>query len=416
MSNIVVENCTIFNGFDEVVERNLNVHVVAGVIRQITSSDIADSDAQRIDAGGRTLMPGLIDSHVHVVATLNDYRANAEVPDVLIALQAATIMKNMLDRGFTSLRDAGGATWTLASATESGLIEGPRLFVSARALSQTCGHGDHRGRNVLYSADTIPLRAGNVSRVVDGVDAVRKAVREQLQEGARQIKLMVSGGVSSETDPLHWTGFSLEEIRAAVEEAEAADTYVMAHAYTARAIQRAVACGVRTIEHGNLVDEATALEMADKRVYAVPTLAVYDAAATFGRLAGRSEESLARTEKVRGAGLRSLELFRDAGVKMGFGTDLSGDWHQLQGIEFAIRAKVLKPIEILRSTTSVGAEILRMEGSIGCICEGAIADLLIVDGNPLENIEILGGQGDHLSMIMKAGRIHKNRLSPAGSP
>ena len=224
------------------------------------------------------------------------------------------------------------------------------------------------------------------------------------------MKVMASGGVASPTDPIANTQYSRPELGAIVEEAEAAQTYVMAHAYSARAIRRAAECGVRTIEHGNLVDEETARFMAERGVYAVPTLVTYEALAEEGAALGLPPESVAKIGDVREAGLRSLEIFRQAGVRMAYGTDLLGEMHRHQSSEFVIRARVLPVFEVIRSATTTAAEVLHMEGRLGVIAPGALADLLVVDGNPLADLGVLLDQGTHIDAIMKGGRFHKNRL------
>jgi imidazolonepropionase-like amidohydrolase len=371
-----------------------------------------EADAQVIDLDGRTLMPGLIDCHVHVLASNANLGMNALQPNAIIMYRALPILEAMLNRGFTTVRDAGGADWALARSIALGLVPGPRIFAAGKALSQTGGHGDMRARGELLLSEPCSccFRAGAIARVVDGVDNVRLAVREELQQGANQIKIMASGGVSSPTDPIANTQYSEAEIRAIVDEAEAANTYVMAHAYTARAIRRAIECGVRTIEHGNLVDADTAKLMAEKGAFAVPTQVTYEMLAKHGAEAGLPPDSVAKIEDVRLAGRNALKLFADAGVEMGYGSDLLGDMHQYQSHELQIRAEVLGNLAALRSATSVAAKILQREGQLGCIAEGAIADLLVVDGNPLENIDCLVGQGEHLAMIIQEGSIKKNTL------
>ncbi|MGV6394301.1 amidohydrolase family protein [Pseudomonas caspiana] len=372
----------------------------------------AEADAQVIDLDGRTLMPGLIDCHVHVLASNANLGMNALQPNAIIMYRALPILEAMLNRGFTTVRDAGGADWALARSIALGLVPGPRIFAAGKALSQTGGHGDMRARGELLLSEPCSccFRAGAIARVVDGVDNVRLAVREELQQGANQIKIMASGGVSSPTDPIANTQYSEAEIRAIVDEAEAANTYVMAHAYTARAIRRAIECGVRTIEHGNLVDADTAKLMAEKGAFAVPTQVTYEMLAKHGAEAGLPPDSVAKIEDVRLAGRNALKLFADAGVEMGYGSDLLGDMHQYQSHELQIRAEVLGNLAALRSATSVAAKILQREGQLGCIAEGAIADLLVVDGNPLENIDCLVGQGENLAMIIQEGKIKKNTL------
>lgn len=391
----------------------LEVLIEGGRISAVQPQGTApEADAQVFDLNGRTLMPGLIDCHVHVLASNANLGMNALQPNAIIMYRALPILEAMLNRGFTTVRDAGGADWALARSIALGLVPGPRIFAAGKALSQTGGHGDMRARGELLLSEPCSccFRAGAIARVVDGVDNVRLAVREELQQGANQIKIMASGGVSSPTDPIANTQYSEAEIRAIVDEAEAANTYVMAHAYTARAIRRAIECGVRTIEHGNLVDADTAKLMAEKGAFAVPTQVTYEMLAKHGAEAGLPPDSVAKIEDVRLAGRNALKLFAEAGVEMGYGSDLLGDMHQYQSHELQIRAEVLGNLAALRSATSVAAKILQREGQLGCIAEGAIADLLVVDGNPLEDIGCLVGQGENLAMIIQEGSIKKNTL------
>jgi imidazolonepropionase-like amidohydrolase len=408
---ILFKNAAVFDGLSDVLRPGCDVLVESGEIREVSERPIAAPGASVLDVAGRTLMPGLIDCHVHVTATMLDLGANARVPHTLQAYKVLPILRGMLDRGFTSVRDAGGADYALSVAVDTGIVQGPRLFVSGQALSQTGGHADFRGR---WDETDPPCgccrRLGRLGRVVDGVDACRRAVREEIKAGASQIKVMASGGVASPTDPIGFTGFAEDELRAICAEAEAAQTYVMAHAYTPAAIRRAVACGVRTIEHGNLADDATAQAMAAAGAIAVPTLVTYDALADQGASLGFPAESVAKIEAVRGAGLESLDIFRRAGTKMAFGTDLLGELHPRQSDEFLIRTKVLSAAEVLRQATSGAAEVLRMSGRLGVVRAGAIADLLVVDGDPLRDIAVLCDQGRRLDVIMKAGVVHRNRL------
>ena len=292
---------------------------------------------------------------------------------------------------------------------DDGLIAGPRLFISGRALSQTGGHGDFRRRTDDSMMCSCSSALHLTSRIADGVDQVRHAVRDELRKGADQIKIMVSGGVSSPFDPLEGCQFSMSEIEAAVDEATRAGTYVLAHAYSAEAITRALKAGVRTIEHANLIDVEAAELAARNGAFVVPTLVAYEAGARHAESAGYSDAMLEKLKKVREFGLRSLEICKAAGVKMGFGTDIIGD-QELHTQEFLLRAEVLPAHEIITSATRVGAEILRREGELGVIAPGAIADILVIDGNPLEDISLLAGHGEHLLAIMKDGRFHKNDL------
>jgi imidazolonepropionase-like amidohydrolase len=316
----------------------------------------------------------------------------------------------MLRRGFTSVRDAGGADWGLAQAVERGLIRGPRLFFAGRTLSQTGGHGDFRPREDAPSLCGCQILSSGFSHVADGVAAVRKAAREELRRGAHQIKIMASGGVASPTDPIWNVQYSGEEMRAIVEEAQGWRTYAMAHAYTPEAITRAVDAGVRTIEHGNLIDRATAEHMARAEAFLVPTLVTYFAIDELGRALGFPAASQRKVKDVLDAGLASLEIARDAGVPVGFGTDLLGETHEQQSREFRIRAQVSSPLEILQSATLVNARILGREGELGTLEPGALADLLVVDGNPLEDLSLLEDQGKHLALVMKGGEPFVDRL------
>jgi len=236
---------------------------------------------------------------------------------------------------------------------------------------------------------------------------VRAAIREELLRGATQIKIMASGGVASPSDPIHYLGFSADEIRAAVEEASNAGTYVLAHAYTARAIRRAVELGVRTIEHGNLVDEDAARVMAEHGAFMVPTLITYEALANEGAKYGLPQASVDKIESVRGAGLKALETLARAGVRMGLGSDLLGESHRLQSDELRIRAQVLGAGATLQQATLIGAEILGQGGQLGVLKAGALADVLVVDGDPLADIGCLLGQGDRIEAIIKDGKRYK---------
>jgi len=411
-SLILFRNATIIDGTSSERREGYSVLVEDGTIKEVSDRPLAAASADTFDLQGRTLMPGLIDCHAHVKASF--VNLSIVLSESLMTLRALPILRGMLERGFTTVRDAGGADYGLAQAIEQELAVGPRLFVSGKALSQTGGHGDSRNR-----FDDVPEpprgRPGGMNRIADGVEAVRLAVREELRAGAHQIKLMASGGVASPTDPIANTQYSRDELRAAVEEASAAQTYVMAHTYTAKAMSRAVECGIRTIEHGNLVDDATAALMAKAGAYAVPTLVTYEFLANEGATLGLPPDSVAKVAAVRESGLHSLEIFRRAGVKMAFGTDLLGEMHRHQSSEFTIRARVLPAFEVIQSATTIAAEVLRMEGRLGVVAPGAIADLLVVDGDPLARLEVLLDQGAHLEAIMKAGKFYKNRLSRASA-
>jgi imidazolonepropionase-like amidohydrolase len=373
------------------------------------SHAIHSNGAPVLDLHGRVLMPGLIDCHVHTMAASADLAAQATWSPLYLAAHAAVILRDMLQRGFTTVRDAGGAEYGLAQAIDEGLIEGPRLIFGGHALSQTGGHADNRSRSqTAVEPGYSPVSLGVVC---DGVSEVRRAVREEIKRGAHHIKLMLSGGVASPTDRIDSTQFSTDEIRAAVQEAEAANLYVLGHAYTARAIARGLECGVRSIEHGNLMDASTPALFLQYGAFYVPTLVTYSALAEHGREYGLPRTSYEKVFEVLASGRRALELAHAAGVPIAFGTDLLGPMHRWQAREFTLRAEVQPPAAILRGATTVAARLLRLEGKIGAIVPGAWADLLAVDGNPLEDIGVLADPDRHLALIVKAGRLVHDRLS-----
>jgi len=379
-------------------------------IREVSAKPIKLADADVVDCGGRTLMPGLIDSHVHVTLSEVMIRNLENVPLTLMTARAAELMRGMLDRGFTSVRDTGGADWGLKEATDKWLLAGPRLFIAGRAIGPTGGHSDSRRRTDFgmrcHCCNAMSFSMG----VADGVSEVRRAVREEMRQGCDQVKIMMSGGVASPYDPLDSLQFSVGEVEAAVEEARAFGRYVCAHAYTPQAITRAAHAGVRTIEHGNLIDDASAKLMAEKKMFLVANLVTYYEMKKRASEYGMNSDMLAKNDLVIEGALKSLEICKRHGIPVAYGTDLLGQLQVAQSEEFSLRAQVLSPAEIIRSATTVGAQVVRMEDKLGCLKAGAFADILVVDGNPLKDLKLLQGQGQHLSAIMKAGRFHKNRL------
>jgi imidazolonepropionase-like amidohydrolase len=405
----IFRNGQLIDGSGPKSSGRVDVLVDNGKIEAVSAERIEKDGAAEFDLAGKAIMPGLIDCHMHPFLTDMNLMRLEDTPVSLVTAQASVVLNRLLDRGFTTIRDAAGGDWGLKQAVDDGLIAGPRLFISGRALSQTGGHGDFRRRTDDSVMCSCSSALHLTSRIADGVDQVRHAVRDELRKGADQIKIMVSGGVSSPFDPLEGCQFSMSEIEAAVDEATRAGTYVLAHAYSAEAISRALRAGVRTIEHANLIDAEAAELAADKGAFVVPTLVAYEAGARHAESAGYSDAMLEKLKTVREFGLRSLEICKAAGVRMGFGTDIIGD-QELHTQEFLLRAEVLPAHEIIASATRVGAEILRREGDLGVIAAGATADILVIDGNPLEDISLLAGHGEHLLAIMKDGRFHKNNL------
>ncbi len=410
---IVFQSARVFDGESEALREGVNVVVNGGFIREVSDRPIQD-DAEVIDCGGRFLMPGLIDAHVHVYAAgLNIVRV-AQSPVSYLAHFAAQFMHTSLDRGFTTLRDVGGADIGLASAIKDGLLDRvPRLFYGGRVISQTGGHGDFRpGDHALdaghycgcsYSPDPMAV-------IADGADAVRKAVREELRRGAAHIKIMGSGGVASPTDPLDRCQYSDDEIRAAVDEADRAGSYIAAHCHPKEAVRRAAALGVKSIEHATLIDRETAEFVAERGAFTVPTMSTLFALLEEGEKLGFPPVSMEKLRRVSDFTLSSLEIMKRAGVKMGLGTDLLGSLHVRQSTEFTLRAKVLPAIDVLRSACVVNAELLGQSGRLGCIREGAVADVLVLDGNPLDDMSVLGSGGDRIAIIMQDGRFHKRAM------
>lgn len=409
LSSILFRDARLFDGVSDGLRSNAQVLVEGSRITAVSDGPIEAGGATVIDLAGRTLMPGLIDAHYHAVAATPDLGKLADMPASLLHQHSRSLLEASLQRGFTTIRDAGGADYGLAMAIEDGLIKGPRLFYSGKALTQTGGHGDFRSLEADVFCLCCSGRSG-LERIADGVSEVRRAARDELRKGATQIKIMASGGVSSPRDPIANLQYSEEEIRAIVWEAQSWGKYVMAHAYTPASIARCVEFGVRSIEHANLIDAETADLCAHRGAYVVPTLVTYSVLASEGRALGFPEVSLEKLKVISAAGLESLRILKAAGVKMGLGTDLLGAMHAHQSGEFAIRAEVLTPLEILKSATSVNAALLQCEGELGQVTAGALADLIVVDGDPLQEIGILGGQGETIPLVMKDGEICKNAL------
>lgn len=387
-----------------------HVLVESGVIKDLAARNVAAPDRLVLDLKGRTLMPGLIDCHVHVVASMMNLSANAQLPDAMAVLRSLPIMKGMLDRGFTTVRDVGGAPFALAEAVAQGLAVGPRLIVCGKSLAKTGGHADLRPRHDWHEPNRWRRNFGALGRVADGVDEVRRAAREELREGAMFIKIMANGGVASPTDPIAWQGYSEDEMRAIVGEAEDAETYVSAHLYTSPAIARAVRAGVHSLEHCNRIDAATARLAAEAGCVAVPTLVTYEALAQDGPGYGFPPGSIAKIEDVRGAGIESLSIMRDAGLVMAYGTDLLGETHVRQSEEFAIRARVLDSAGIIAAATTIAAKLIGYEGRLGVVKPGALADLIVVDGDPFANAALLATPERSVRAVVKGGNVHRAAL------
>ena len=410
MSSLLFKNFKLLEPTWGELRSGYELLVEGTTIHALSDKPIKAQSARVIDCQGQTLMPGLIDSHVHIFLTEVSIPSLEKMPLTLMTARAIQAMKGMLDRGFTTVRDTGGADWGIKEAVEHSNVPGPRLFIAGQAIGPTGGHSDSR-RRTDYGLRCRCCNAMSYTMAVsDGVSEVRRSAREQMRQGADHIKIMMSGGVASPFDPLTSLQFSMDEARAAVEEAEAFGRYACAHAYTPEAITRAANAGVRTIEHGNLIDDAAAKLMASKGMFLIANLVAYYAMRERAEEFGMTRDMLDKNDMVIDGALRSLEICKRAGVPVAYGSDLLGQLQVDQSREFLLRREVLEPIDIIRSATTVGAQVVRMEGKIGTLQEGAFADMLLINGNPLKDLGVLQYQGRDISMIMKAGHIYKNTL------
>ena len=411
---VILENARLFDGVEGDCPAGMSVAVEGGEIKEVSDRPIRVPDARRIDIGGRTLMPGLIDLHIHAYASdVNLQRVDA-MGATHRAAHAVRMLGHALDCGFTTVRDIGGGDWSLWRSIEEGIIRGPRFFYAGRILSMTGGHGDlrpmsregHRHDHGFCQCG----QANSLTVVADGVDACIAAVREEFRRGAHTIKIMGSGGVASPTDPIWMNQYREDEVRAIVNECVERRSYASAHCHPASAIRRCVEFGVRCIEHGTQIDDETAAFVAERGAYIVPTMAIIFALRELGPALGLPAESQAKLDAVFGEALTGMDRMREAGVKIGFGTDLLGESYTRQCREFDIRREIFTPLEILRQATSIGAEILQLEGRLGRVAPGAYADLIVVDGDPLQDIGLLARNGQALPLIMRAGELVKNAL------
>jgi len=402
MSAILFENANVFDGI-EAKTRTASVRVEGNEIKEVSAYPLKAEGAERIDCRGKTLMPGLIDNHVHIY--LESLRLGPPEPPMTYRAQyARNFLTRTLASGVTTVRDVAGGDHGMAMALRDGFLQGPRYFYGGLCLTQTGGHGDLRPMSQATDYCACGAERNVLAVHADGVDECIKAAREELRKGASHIKIMGSGGVLSPNDPLDRSQYSESEIRAIVEECERRGAYVAAHCHPAGAIRRCVEFGVRSIEHGTLIDRETADFVATREAFVVPTLSVVFALFEDGTAMGMPEVSRQKLERVHEQALKGLEIMQQAGVKMGFGTDLLGEQNARRGTEFTLRRQVLSPFEILRSATATNAQILQMGGKLGVVKPGALADILVVDGNPLEDIELLAADGAHLRHIMADGR------------
>ena len=408
MAVAILRNVSVLDVENGSLSAEQSVVIEGSRIADVGPALTGPDDAVILDGAGRTVMPGLIDAHTHPAVVDHDLFGMAEWPPAYVAARASRALAGMLARGFTSIRDVGGGDVGLARAVEEGYFAGPRVFYGGKQLTQTGGAGDWRPPSRRVYDDNYYSPAIGV--ICDGVPEVRRAVREEVRRGAHHIKVYLSGAVDSPSDRVDSTQFSMEELGAIVEEATAANIYVAGHAYTSRAINRGLEAGVRSIEHGNLMDESSMPLFNKHQAYYVPTIVTYYA------LAARSRQGLlpgdidVKLQEVIHGALGALEMAHAAGLSIVYGTDLFADTHDQQLQEFIIRSEIQPPADLIRSATSTAARLLQREGDLGVVAPGALADLLVIDGNPLEDIRVLTTPERTLKFIMKDGQIFKNEL------
>ena len=400
----------VLDGFTA-LQSGFNVLVKDSHILSVSAKPIPPGDSTVVDVGGRTLMPGLIDAHAHIMG-LSLTPKNISYPAAELTVASANYLRSSLMDGFTTIREAGGADHATARLLAEGMIVGPRLFYSGKALTQTGGGADFRTPDEHMDPCGHVGPFSNMSVIADGIDEVRKAAREELRKGATQIKLFASGGVVFPSEG-HSTlyEFAEDELRAVVEEAASRGTYVMAHVYTDEGVRRCLKAGVRSIEHANFVTEETMAMMAEYGAFYVPTfisLAQRVESAAQTHLSAAIVDNIQRTI-ARGKQVYTWALKHE--VPIGFGTDLWGpDAQKSQLREFEMRQDVDTPANILHSATVTNAELLMQKGKLGTLAEGAYADLLIVEGDPFADLGVMMNPQKNLKFIMKDGVVYKNEL------
>jgi len=412
VSILILKNGTVFDGESEELIESGSIVIEDDRIREVTAGDVSMAGAEVVDLDGRFVMPGLIDVHFHAYSITFNMATLDSMPKPQTVAHAARLLKGTLHRGFTTVRDPAGGEIGLQIAINQGLMDGPRYFHGGKAMSQTGGHGDMRPAHL--GDDPCGCTANfTFSEVVDGVDAVRVFCRNELRKGADHIKVFISGGVASPTDPVWMPQYTDEEIEAAVYEAGTRRKYVVAHCHTDEGARRCLKTGVRSIDHCTMITEETArlIKQSEGKAYAVPTLAVLEQLVQHGKDLGMFEESLGKAREIHELAYASVEYLYRNGARMGLGTDLFEErYHPMQNREFEFRADIVKPLDLLRSATSINAEIMQKSGEVGCIKPGAYADLIVIEDNPLDDIYLMANPNKNFSMIMKGGALVRNRL------
>ncbi len=414
MSQLLFTHARVFDGTSPDCAEGMNVLVADGRIQEISSGAVAAPNARVIDVAGHTLMPGLIDAHVHAFASDVSVQRVEALGEAYRAAHAVRMLQFALRCGFTTVRDVGGGNYSLSKALADNLFAGPRYFYAGRILSMTGGHGDFRQIEEAAHYASVCACAGcafnSFAVLADGVDECLKAAREELRQGAHCIKIMGSGGVASPTDPIWMNQYREDEIRAIVNECTERRAYVASHCHPASAVRRSVEFGVRSIEHATLIDAPTAAFVAQRGAYVVPTMVIIEQLVQMGRTMGFPPQSQEKADFAWKSALSGLDIMRGSGVRLAYGTDLLGNLYTRQCREFTLRKQVFTPLELLRQATSTAAALMMQEGQLGCIAPGAHADLIVVDGDPLKDISLLEADGANLRVIARAGELVKCEL------
>lgn len=414
---ILIRNVNVWDGTDNLLNENYSVLIEKNLIIQVDKDIPAPEGSIVIDGGGRTLIPGLSDAHVHLASTMSMKEVRNDANWMYVSIKAAKAAENFLMFGFTTVRDLGGPIFGIKRAIDEGLIPGPRIYPSGAYISQTSGHSDFRNSNEPHpywsNAPMHSMEAHGWSYIVDGVPEVLKASRENLKNGATQLKVMAGGGIDSEFDPIHSVQFTSDELKAAVQAASDWDTYVAVHIYNSKGIIRALEAGVKCIDHGHLIDEKAMKLLKEKNAWLVPQ--------SYWTMLPKSDwfgMDMQKVQLVLGGTIREMELAKKHNVNIAFGSDAYGSWEDYALMEFTSRVRWYSPLEVLKQATSENARLFSlsgkinpyMEGKLGVIEEGAYADLLIYDGNPIEDIQVIVNYKENLKLIMKDGKIYKNEL------
>ena len=414
MNRIILQNGFLIDCTGKEPKENVSIAIEDNKIVELREGKISTADSV-IDLDGKTILPGLIDAHIHACSIdLHESEQLNKYPAAQLVCMSALNLEQTLMQGFTTVRDAGGADWGFRVCVEKGYIKGPRLLVSGDPLTQTGGGADRR-----KPTETQMPESGCVgfptSIVCDGVDAVRRAAREQLRKGVDQLKVFASGASTAGGGGLTTTEFTVDELSVIVSEAGARGKYVMAHALPPQSIKNCVMAGVKSIEHGNLLDEESAKMMKEHGTYLVPTLVTYDELSLIAEKSGFPNETIRRLKMGAENSLRALRIANEFGIKIASGSDLIGPLQDRRAREIELKANVMTKMEALISATKTNSELFGMQDIIGTIEVGKLADIIVVNGNPLKDIRLIQDR-NNIQLIMKNGVVYKNDLASNQNP